>query len=115
MTIVFEKYTAAQCAADANLAEGKDWQKSNVPRRVKRVMMSGSAALWDTRVDLYYGSEKVMELRNTSTGGPLKPLDSAFWHPSKLVLMAGVPLNMIVVDAAATNPVYLYLDIAELV
>ena len=114
MTLVFEKFTAAQVAVDKNLSEGFDWQKSNVPRRVRRIGVTGSNAIGDMRLDIYYGSEKVMSVVNVATG-LLVPRTKSFWHVSKLILPAGVPLNVMVVTAAVTNPVYLYLDIAELV
>ena len=113
MTIVEEKYTAAQVAVDANLAEGKDWQKSNVDRRIRRIGFTGSAADQDTRIDVYYGSEKVMELRNQAIG-LMRPRVSTFWHTSKLTLPAGVPMNLTVVTAASSNAVYLFIDFAEL-
>ena len=116
MGIVQESYTAAECAVGVNLAEGKPWQRSSRRRRVVRMGFSGSNALGDgCKISLYYGTEKVATLLSqVAHGGTVVGKEAFYWHTSKLICGRGVPINVMVEVAAATDPVYLQLDIQEL-
>lgn len=101
-------------ALDVNLAEGEIWQKSPKPRRVSRICMQGGAAAVDAAVDVYFGAEKVMAIKNLRTGTTDMTLEW-FWHTSKLILPPGVPINIIVTDAFSATATKIGIDVQEVV
>jgi hypothetical protein len=109
-----EKYAAADVAVNDNLAKGKDWQKDDRRRRIKKVGLAGSTNPCDCILDIFYGSKLIAKIVNT-TGGAAKVPEKDDFHyiSSQLYCAAQEQINVIVRDAADTEIVCLCLDIQE--
>jgi hypothetical protein len=106
---------AATAVVDYDLCQDKMFQKSSKPRRLVKIAFVGSTATGDCHADVYFGSEKVMSIQNSAALTAYEPEKDWYWHSSKLFLPAGVPLRIIVTDAANSNPVYVGVDLQEMV
>ena len=104
MVLVTESYTAAEVAVGENLATGKWWHKDNRPRRIAKVGMDGSTNIYDTIVEIFYGTEKIAEIGNTTAGAAKVPVKGdLMFMSSRMICRAGVPINIMVKDAASTQ------------
>lgn len=115
MVYVEDSCTAAVAAVGANLAEGKWYQLSQRYRGIKAVGLVGSTNPNDCALEIFYGTEKVGEIRN-STGGANKSVlneDLKKFTVDKF-MTPGTPLNIYVKTAAATNAIVWALDIVEI-
>lgn len=95
---------AATAILGYDLLQGTIHQISAVNRVLQGLMLTGSAAIGDTKIDVYIDTVKVAELWNTklSVGNndDIVPLDNLF-------VPAGAAMHAIVTDAPATNPIFL--------
>ena len=116
MVLVNESYAAADATVDTNLSAGKIWQKSARPRRIVRIGLVGSSAVNNTRIGVYYGSEKVATMVNVAgaaANDSTPDKTSSYWMSSKLICGSDVPINVIVEDAPTTNNITLMMDIVD--
>ena len=100
---------AATAALDADLLAGNTNKQSSAPRRLRGAALAGSAAALDTKVEIFKGSVKVGELYNSATGAPTR--DHLF--PIGSHILPNEEIQVLVKDAAATNPINLLLDFVE--
>ena len=112
MGLHFVEIAVADAGVGKNLADGKVWQKGKRVRQVKRIGLSGSAAIGDTKLSISYGTVKVAEVLNTDTGLDVDKT-KMYWLSTKFVSPRETPINVIVDDAPATSPIMLVLDIKE--
>ena len=100
-------------AVGLNVSDGQEWQISQRPRRVVRIGFTGAAVTTGTFA-LYYGTERVIECTtNNATAANALVNPYLFWHTSRLICPAGVPINVVVGEAFGASG-YLVLDIQEL-
>lgn len=107
-----QQATAAAATAVLNydLMTGQTFRLAPFRRYIKRAGLAGSAAVGDTQVRLMAGQVELVLLNNTALGMPSALADMneiGGWVP------AGVELRGIVVDAPATNPINLFIDIED--
>lgn len=112
MATIEVSVAAATAVVGYNLLTNKpEVASSNVPRALTGAALAGSAAAQDTEVSLRVGMVEIARLLNQVTGGftkdHLRTLD-AYIPP-------GMPISAIVLDAAATNPIQLSLELEDLV
>lgn len=108
-SLVAVSVAAATAVVDYNLLQSHPDRSSMRPRRIKTGGLAGSAAALDTLVRILVGATRVADLYNQATGAP-SALASMFEIGASVP--AGVEVSAIVVDAPATNPINLALDIA---
>lgn len=114
MTIVHETITVANAAKGSNLANGKFWETSNFNRQITAIALTGSAAADDTQLSIFYGTTKIGEIRNSSTGLAVDVDKDLVPHNSQLFCPRGAKMSIVVDTAPVTNPIKLLLVIAEL-
>lgn len=102
---------AATAVLGYDLLQGQIHQISAVNRVLQGVSLTGSAAIGDTKVDLYVDTVKVAEVWNSKlligNMDDIVMLDNLF-------VPAGAALHAIVTDAPVTNPVFLGIRTAEI-
>jgi len=114
MTVTWETFTAAKAAKGENLANGLFWEKSQYTRQITGIALVGSTAAGDTIIGIYYGTTKVMQITNSSTGVAVDTDKDLIPHNSSLACPAGVDIRVVVETAPNTNPIAIELIIAEL-
>lgn len=77
-------------------------------RVLRSIALTGSAAAGDTVVDIKVGDRTVATLYNSATGFPT---NDASKFDTQYGVPAGSAVSAIVVDAPATNPINLLLDL----
>tara|TARA_Y100000310_G_C20673931_1_gene811784 strand:- start:2624 stop:2953 length:330 start_codon:yes stop_codon:yes gene_type:complete len=107
MGMVQTSVAAATAVVGYDLLVNTTYKSSNLPRRIIAVALAGSAAALDTEAQVMVGNTEVARIFNSATGAPNR--DSMFR------VGAAVPANqeimVRIVDAPATNPINLALDI----
>jgi hypothetical protein len=107
MAIEYVSIAAASATVDSDLLSDAVFQSATRGRQLVAAALTGSAAAGDTEVRLAVGSVQVGKLFNSGTGFPD--------NQQLFNVGAGVPsntsLHAYVVDAPATNPINLVLDI----
>lgn len=111
------KESAAASAAGTDLmTQGNNsfFQFDSRPRIVSRIGVTGSSAVINAAVDLFYGTEKIGTFYNTQSGAAavqeardLKPVRS------NRALMPHEPLRIIVNTPSAATALYVELEIQE--
>ena len=87
-----------------NLTDGMSWAKSKNPQRVVKIGFCGGSAVYDGRIEVSYGSEKVIETYNNSTTEiDCQNDEFAFWVSSNKRCSPGDQINIEVKAAAATT------------
>jgi hypothetical protein len=108
---VYELEIPTTTVAGANVANGQKWQREGKRwRKIVRMGLVGSAAIRDTTVSIFYGSEQVAKLYNVVTAAGFTKL-KLFWHTSALKCPPGTDINVIVDDPPNTSSAWLYLDL----
>lgn len=111
MGIAVTSTLAATAVLGYDLLQGTIHQTSAVNRVLQGVMLTGSAAIADTKVDVYIDTVKIAEVWNTKllvgNNDDVIPLDNLF-------VPSGAALHAIVTDAPVTNPVYLGIKTSNL-
>lgn len=107
---------AAVAIVGYNLLQGEDWVKtSSQTRKVVRVALVGSAAVFDTKVAISAGGKRIATVFNTVSGAtPALSKDFYVDIQTPEWIRAGEALVAEVLDAPATNPIVLAMDILEL-
>lgn len=104
----------ADATEEKDLLAGFKWaSESKYNRRIVGAALVGSAAVGDTRIGLYYGTQKIGQIVNNNTGLTLDFSSDLRTHSSQLVCPPAEALQAIVEDPPATNPIKLFLDVQE--
>lgn len=90
------------------LTNRPDMQNASVPRVLRAIGLTGSAAAGDTVVEFKIGNRTVATLYNTATGFPT---NDASKFPTSYAVPAGSPVSVIVTDAPVTNALNLLVDV----
>jgi len=102
---------AATAVLGYDLLTAQIHQISAVNRVLQGVMLTGSAAIGDTKVDIYIDTVKICEVWNTKL---LVGNNDDVIYLDNLFVPAGAALHAIVVDAPATNPIFLGIKTSSL-
>ena len=112
--VIFEKAVAAATAAlDYDFCADEDVQEKPYPRVIQGVGFTGSAAELEAAIEIRIGNERLGRFWNTSSGGTAPPQMLEDIKDVFLIVPANTMLQVIVVDAPATNIVTLHLSIKE--
>jgi hypothetical protein len=99
-------------AAGTDIMDGERLQTSSLPRQVTRIGFGGSAAIADCALDLFYGSEFVARVYNTTTDDVVNN-DNMLNNPGILVCAPNEPIHLYVVTASGSIA-YCTMEIAEI-
>jgi hypothetical protein len=99
-------------AVGTDLMDGEKLQTSSLPRQVTRIGYSGSAAIADCAIELFYGNEFVAKVYNTSTND-IPNRDDMFDNPGILVCAPNEPIHVYVATASGSASGFT-LEIAEI-
>lgn len=110
-------FTASVAAATAVvgfdlLTNQAQLRQSGGNRTLESVALTGSAAAGDSEVSIRIGNTEVARLFNSATGFPTQ--DAAKVDVGGAFIPAGEPLQALVLDAPATNPLNVQMDVTEL-
>lgn len=118
MVVGFETIAQATAIAGYNIADGKWWQESARARIMTKLGIVGSANAGDTKVEIFFGDQKIGEWVNTLGGAPGATVGLSRDHFQDLavgfVLGAGIPINIKVVTQPTTNAIQLGIELKEL-
>ncbi len=113
MVVITESVAAATAVVGSDLLTNEPQLRQSGSDRVARsVALTGSAAAGDTEVSLRIANVEIAKLPNTATGFPTQ--DASKVDLGDAFIPAGAPLSAIVLDAPATNPINIQLDVEEL-
>lgn len=101
--------TAAVAALDASLLSAQQFRTSNRNRLLRGIAFTGSAASGDCAIDIFVGQKWVGRKFNSKTGAPDRDDVVAMIES----VPAGAEIIAKVIDAAATNPVFVALDVVD--
>lgn len=104
--------TAAVAVVGANVVDAERWARSPVHRALTSAAYTGSAVIGDTQVDLYIDEVRVASLFNSALLTP--QVDRDMVPLGALLVPAGAELQVVVVDAAATSPVFFAANFEQL-
>lgn len=76
--------------------------------------IGGSAAIGDCAIDLFYGSEFIARVYNTTTDNAVDDTDM-LKIPGPLVCAPNEPIHLFVHDPSNTNPAVIQLAIEEII
>jgi hypothetical protein len=115
MANVTVQETAAATAVGTDLLANSFFQFDARPRVVSRAGLTGSSAAGNAAVDIFFGTEKIATLRNTTSGAVI-PVEAKDMMPIRTnrALLPFEPLRAIVAVASATTIMSLTLEIQEL-
>lgn len=114
MPLVQEIATAATMIVGYNMAAGKWWERSGKMRIIKKIACVGSTAVADTAVEVYYGTQLIAKVYNSTAGAAKVPVDTDWTDiPADWVNEPNEPIRVVCVDAANANDVCLGLQIQE--
>lgn len=118
MVYAIEKVAAASAVAGYDIADGTWWQESAQDRMITKLGLVGSVNAGDTRVEIFFGQQKVLEYVNTLGGAPGAAVglnrDQVIDMQTYYVCKAGVPIHVFVKDAATTNQLQFAIEMREL-
>jgi len=113
MTIKIISVAAATAVAGYNLmTNSPELITSGGNRLIENVALTGSAAAGDTEVSIRIASTEIARIFNTATGFPTQ--DASKIDLGGALVPAGEPVSAIILDAPATNPINLQIDLTEL-
>ncbi len=96
--------TAAVAVVGANVVANERWARSPVNRALTSAAYTGSAVIGDSEVDIYIDEVRVSGLFNSALLVP--QVDRDMVPMGALFVPAGAELQVVVLDAAATSPVF---------
>lgn len=87
-----------------NLTDGLSWALVKNKCRIVKIGFAGGSAVYDGRIVVSYGQEKIIDMYNVSA----TEIDAAnqefmFWNPSNKRAMPGDQINIEVMAAAAAT------------
>lgn len=110
MAIQQVSVAAATAIAEYDLMRDTVFREANNNRRIVAAGLAGSAAALDTLIRLMAGTRQIAVMYNTATGAPQTDRDMQRLGE---IIPGGTPIHAFVVDAPATNPINLSLDIVD--
>lgn len=109
MAISQVSVAAATAVLGYDLLSGRpDIANNGVPRIIRSLGLTGSAAIGDAAVDVKVSNVVVATLFNNSLDFPTA---DAGMFETMYAVPAGTPVSVIVTDAPATNPLVLLIDV----
>ena len=118
MPILESNAIATSDAVGSNAFAGVFGQTSPRFRHIKRVALTGGAAIGDTRVRFFLGTHFAGSYRNTTIGSgvsnPGAPAEAKDWIPVNMVAEPGEPMNLDLVTAPTTNQARFVVEYEEL-
>jgi len=90
------------------LTNRPDISSAGVARVLRALALTGSAAAGDTVIDVKVANRVVATLYNSNTGFPTNDADK---YDTAYNVPSGQALSVIVVDAPATNPLNVLVDV----
>lgn len=112
MSVNVESVAAATAVVGHDLlTNAAQVRQSGSPRLLNSVALTGSAAAGDTKVSIRVSNVEIAHIFNTATGFPTQ--DASKIDLGGAFIPAGAPLQAIVTDAPATNPINIQTDIEE--
>lgn len=100
---------AATAVLGYDLTTGTLWAVQGNRRVITGIAVTGSGAAGDAKIDLYVDQVKIGEFFNTTTGFPTRD----HFYVLNSFVPAGSKISMIVTDAAATNPLNVVMQWAD--
>jgi hypothetical protein len=109
----FHEVANANAAVGTNIAIGEDFHgHGNRACRITALGLVGSAAQYDCQVSVYYGTRKIADLCNPKIG--VVPIDDdIIYLSSRKYCKSNEKINVIVDVAPDTNPILLFISLAE--
>lgn len=107
MSVVQTSVAAATAVVGYDLLNNTPYKSSSVPRRIVAVGLRGSAAALDTEISILVGRTEVARIFNDATGAPNR---DAMFHVGENV-PPNAEIIARVIDAPATNPINLAMDL----
>lgn len=107
MAVVEVSVAAATAVVGFNLLSNSTYRQSQRSRVIRAVALTGSAAAGDTQIRILVNNHEVATVFNSGTGFPNR---DALKRVGARV-PAGSEIAALVVDAPATNPINLQLDL----
>lgn len=101
---------AATAVLGYDMFRDEPWTVSSVPRVIRGLAVTGSAAAGDSGVDLLVGTTRIARKYNTTTGFPTMD----HMQPLEAVVPAGEKIAGPVFDAPATNPLNVMIIVEDL-
>ena len=115
MVYIEDTVAAATAAVGYNLAQGKYYQTAARLRRIVAFGLTGSVNPGYTAVEIFYGTTKIAEVRNSAGGANVTPKkDDMKVLNSDLMAEPGEPLNLLVKVAPGTNALFWAFDLEEI-
>lgn len=112
MPVYTATVTAAIAVVGANVLDAERWARSPANRVLRAVGYTGSAVIGDTEVDFYVDEVRVGSAFNSALLVP--QVDRDLVSVGDLMVPAGAELQAVVVDAAATSPVFVSLSLEDI-
>lgn len=113
MAFLTVREAAAASAVGTDLMDGQRLQTHPLPRRVMKLGLSGSTAIGDCAVDLFYGSEFIARIYNVSTNAALTG-EQMYDNPGVLVCSPNEPIHAFIADVGVGSVMVLHLAIEEI-
>lgn len=114
MVLVQDIATAAVFALGYNMAAGKWYERSGKFRAITKAALVGSTNPADCAAEIYYGTQLVAKIYNSTGGANKVPVDTDWTSlPVDWINEPNEPIRVVCVDAAAGNDVCLGLQIQE--
>jgi len=115
MVLVEITVPVADAVEGRDLLAGMKWaSESRYKRQIVGVAFTGSNAVDDCRLGLYYGSVKIGQVYNSATGLTVDVSADMKPHHSMMVCLPNEALAVQVEDPPTTNPIKLIMDVAEI-
>lgn len=107
MTVAQTSTAAATATLGFDLLGSSVHRQSGINRRIVGVGLAGSAAVLDSEINLFVGSQLIGNFFNSSLLAVTRDVDM---FPLNTPVRAGVEVRAQVVNAPATNPLNLVVD-----
>jgi len=112
MPVYTATVTAAVAVVGANVLDAERWARSPANRVLRAGAYTGSAVIGDTEVDFFIDEVRVGSSFNTALLVP--QVDRDMVSMGDLMVPAGAELQAVVIDAAATSPVFVAFSLEDI-
>lgn len=107
MASVEVSLAAAVAVLGVNMVADSPHKQSGVSRTLRAAALAGSAAAGDSEVSILAGATEIARIFNSTTGFPTRDHLKGIQE----TIPANQELSVIVVDAPATNPLNIHLEL----
>jgi len=116
MTILEKEFSVAQCTLGVDLLaiDSAAWINKIMRKRVVAIGLVGCNAIDEMKADLVYGSVKMGEITNNSTGLTLDTDRDLIPTPSAIACEAQEKIALVVTKVPTVSPCKLHIVIEEL-